>query len=475
MWGAIWIVGAMFLPVGLVHGQVTRPAGQARLEPQVTLQRHFSPDDRAAGRYQYLGFDVPDGARRIHVVQTYDRAGGVNAIDLGLFEPGSLDLGSRALRGWSGGARTEIVLTPDSATPGYRPGPLAAGRWHVILQLYKVAPAGADVTVTISIETEPAAGAARQWYAGDLHLHTVHSDGSAEPAELLAMAGQAGLQFAIITDHNNTTHALGTPPGPAAKGRPLHIVGEEVTTPGGHANVWGLRAGDVIDFRVSPGDPRIHDLAAAAQARGGLFVINHPFAECDACDWRHPIPAATAAIEVWNGPFGPQPKAVALWDDLLRSGRRITGVAASDWHRPPAPLGAGSVRVLSEDLTEASILRAIAAGAVIMMREPTSPPPSVTVTSAGASAGVGETLRPPRDAAIEVVVAVPPFTSVGLGACPSACAVELFWNGEKVDAAAAGTGRVTFSRRAAEGYFRVSVTSGATTVALTNPVYVSVQ
>ena len=106
------------------------------------------------------------------------------------------------------------------------------------------------------------------------------------------MAREAGLDFVAITDHNNTTHAVDVPPDP--HGKPLHIVGEEITTPGGHANVWGLRPGDWIDFRVAADDQRINDLAAAASARGALFSINHPVADCDACDWKQPIPPQTA-------------------------------------------------------------------------------------------------------------------------------------------------------------------------------------
>src|SRR4029453_9640073 len=83
----------------------------------------------------------------------YDQAGGDNVVDLGLFEPGVLDLGTPAFRGYSGGARKRLVITEDSATPGSNPGPVPPGRWHVLLGLYKVSAAGA--AVTIDIETSP--------------------------------------------------------------------------------------------------------------------------------------------------------------------------------------------------------------------------------------------------------------------------------------------------------------------------------
>ena len=53
------------------------------------------------------------------------------------------------------------------------------------------------------------------------------------------------------------------------------------------------------------------------------------------------------------------------------------------------------------------------------------------------------------------------------------CTVELSWNGENVNTASATGGSVSFTRKASDGYLRVAVLSGATIVALTNPIFVS--
>ena len=37
---------------------------------------------------------------------------------------------------------------------------------------------------------------------GNLHMHTILSDGTKTHAELARIAGEAGLDFVIITDHN---------------------------------------------------------------------------------------------------------------------------------------------------------------------------------------------------------------------------------------------------------------------------------
>ena len=145
------LVAAMALVVGpLVMGEQSE-GGPGR----TTLVRHFTTSDQIAGRYQYLPFDMPVGTGSLRITYQYDRAEGENVIDLGLFEPGPLDLGTRAFRGYSGGAKTGILLSPTETTPGYRAGPLPAGRWHVLLGLYKVREAGVDVRVDVEMQDGP--------------------------------------------------------------------------------------------------------------------------------------------------------------------------------------------------------------------------------------------------------------------------------------------------------------------------------
>ena len=46
----------------------------------------------------------------------------------------------------------------------------------------------------------------RRWLAGDLHTHTVHSDGAQTVAELSRFAAGLGLDFVAVTDHNTVSH-----------------------------------------------------------------------------------------------------------------------------------------------------------------------------------------------------------------------------------------------------------------------------
>jgi hypothetical protein len=114
-----------------------------------TIRAHFTAKHQQVDRYVYIPFDVPAGTTRVDLELKYDKANGENVVDLGLLEPGSLALGTKAFRGWTGGERSAIFVSAVDATPGYWPGPIQAGRWHVGLGLYKVGERGVDVEVVV--------------------------------------------------------------------------------------------------------------------------------------------------------------------------------------------------------------------------------------------------------------------------------------------------------------------------------------
>ncbi|MBA3411583.1 MAG: PHP domain-containing protein, partial [Geodermatophilaceae bacterium] len=182
----------------------------------------FTPEDRAASPYAYLPFEVPTGCQGLAVELDYDTSAGV--LDLGCFGP-------NGFRGWSGGARSRYVITPSGATPGYLPGDLEPGEWSVVLGLHRIAAPTlrwrVDVTlgpIEMGADLAPLAGEAKpalperpprrrlpaepgfSWLAGDLHAHTVHSDGDRTIDELAALAVGAGLDFLAVTDHNTVSH-----------------------------------------------------------------------------------------------------------------------------------------------------------------------------------------------------------------------------------------------------------------------------
>lgn len=146
---------------------------------------------QAQDRYVPVPFDVPAGTPSIEV--SIEVLGQGAAIDLGCEGP-------RGWRGWSGGARRAFTITSEDATPGYLPGSPETGHWAVILGIHALedGPARVRVHVTAPARTavdhgpcpEPAARTVRgsdrclpappgmRWLAGDMHAHSVHSDGS---------------------------------------------------------------------------------------------------------------------------------------------------------------------------------------------------------------------------------------------------------------------------------------------------------
>jgi hypothetical protein len=304
------------------------------------------------------------------------------------------------------------------------------------------------------------------WYSGALHAHTHNSDGALSAQALAQKARAEGLDFLAITDHNNTASQREAIDVPGL----LTILGEEVTTPGGHANVWGLGGvRDFVDFRVSPGDPAIQTLFRAAVAKGALIGINHPYSACVACSWTHVVPDAVNTIEITGREPAEIVRAVALWDMLLTAGRRVTAIGVSDWHRGDTPIGAASVRVWANELSTRAILDSIRAGRVIVMADAATAPPDVRVTSSSKEARVGDTLTLSRGDgyALDVVVAADAPLYRGAKA-------EVFWNGERIAGGDIEGGKFRLERFAStNGYLRVHILAATgAPLAVTNPVWI---
>ena len=91
-------------------------------------------EDRLRQQLRPVPFEVPAGTSLIQVRLDYDRSAGA-VLDLGCAGP-------EGFRGWSGGARQEFEVGAGRATPGYLPGEILPGVWHVWLGLHRVPPEG---------------------------------------------------------------------------------------------------------------------------------------------------------------------------------------------------------------------------------------------------------------------------------------------------------------------------------------------
>lgn len=339
--------------------------------------------DQARNPYFYVPFEVPAGTTRIDVTLAYPKAEDC-IVDLGAFDPRDTGYPAKeGFRGWSGGARDRYFIATDDATPGYVHGEIQPGTWNVILGLYKVPEAGADVTVTINLDASPrklepqpartfplrnAAG----WYKGDLHCHTFHSDARGAPELLHAAARQAGLDFLAIADHNTTTQRRYF--HPQSSPDLVFVRGMEITTAEGHANVYGVD--DWIDFRMT-GPSDAHVLEKLVHEKGGLLSINHdkpPIA------WEYEMPRADCQ-EVWQSTWlAWNWIALERYQQRLASGMKISAIGGSDFHQPdrlmpegPLVLARPTTVFWLPELSEDAVLAAMKSGHGYVTEGPSGP------------------------------------------------------------------------------------------------------
>ncbi len=371
--------------------------------PDIALDGVFHEEQQCS--MEHIPFDVPDDVNQLLIDITYnDRIGssplarGGNTLDVGLFDEQGTAGGSPGFRGWSGSEKTRFVIGGDWSTPPYRAGRPCAGTWHLLLGPYKIGPNGlswqARIWLDAGIETpEPdpmpdlAAlhrrhipdAAEPGWYRGDLHMHTVYSDGSGTPAEVAVAAVEAGLDFFGITDHNRAQSPVGlTPQG---DGWPVLVAGVEVTTYAGHFNVWGTERW--YDFR-EPTAEGLQRAVDAALEDGGTVSLNHP--RPFGPEWEYPEVTGFHTIEAWNSWWAVfNAHSLAYWQRQLDREDALPMIGGSDMHqhrsygapeRPlePARIGFPTTWVqVDGELTPEAILAAVREGRTFVSESPSGP------------------------------------------------------------------------------------------------------
>ncbi len=442
-------------------------------------------------QWAYVPFDVPSGVRRIRVSTAHDQFSlwGVvrNVLDLGIFGPAGHDLGNvHGFRGWSGGARAGFTLSAIDATPGYLAGPIDPGRWALALGPVVLNPLGMGWQAQIVFEhgaPEPnwTPVGARQdntpprgpgWYRGDLHLHTIHSDGRHDPTELADAAHAAGLDFIVSTDHN--TNAANREWQASGTDGLLVIAGEEVTTRHGHWLAVGLPAAGWVDWRYAPTDDVFPRYASQVRSDGGMVVAAHPAVPLPGSAWEfgyHDVDA----VEVWNGRWNVDDEvSLRIWHRLLRQGRRPAAVGGSDSHGPHQPVGMPQTVVRAAELSAPALVAALRGGRSYIVE---SSDVTVNLTAARTdgdeilTAGLGETLATQPGAAVTVNAAVSGAPGSRLAVITASGCIGT------ADVGGSGTGQVVCTTIAGDARFaRLEVRRPArgrirSMVALTNPVW----
>jgi hypothetical protein len=361
------------------------------------LSVHIDPSQE--GSYFTLPFQVPEGIQSIALSYRYDRRpeegqgldGGwftarpeANIVDLGLIDPRGEQVGA------SGSDKTAVAVSEWQATPGYRCTAIIPGEWRILVGAYKVAREG--VTVDYEIRLEPKE---RRLLKGDLHVHTLASDGVHTVEELAWKAKRHGLDFLAITDHNQFSSGQSLP---HLEGVTL-IPGVEWTHFRGHASFLGVDRPYDGCFATNTED-EVRMRFGSARERGALIVIDHPFDpgcgfhfDLDGLPWD--------CLEVWNGPMHePNLRAVAYWHQLLSAGKRVPACGGSDYHRdmPFLFLGGPTTCVFAGSAGAGDILAAVKAGHSFITFAPDGP----TLELRAGQAIMGDTVDWPEHREVQI-------------------------------------------------------------------------
>jgi hypothetical protein len=243
---------------------------------------------------------------------------------------------------------------------------------------------------TAAVVPSPTSPPAEEWLKGSTHVHSKYSGDSNEPvAGVVRWYREHDYDFIVLTDHNHVTAVEGE------TGGLIVIPGVELTynpsscrprppERGGkcrlHANLLGPSARP--RGRIEWANRRTRERFAQYQRAidlsrewGGLVQINHPQAH-----WGMTGELLTELghrgaplVEIWNQQYrrwedgDEYPSTEALWDEALRAGVTLWGVASDDAHHyrnlrhARYPAGGAWVMVRASRDPDA-ILDALAAG-----------------------------------------------------------------------------------------------------------------
>ena len=186
------------------------------------------------------------------------------------------------------------------------------------------------------------AGPESRWFKGNLHTHTLNSDGDSTPDDVVRWYREHGYHFLVLTDHNYVTSVEGLNALHGADDKFLVVRGEEVTDRFGDkpVHVNGLNP----DRFIQPPGGRsvaamVQNMIDAIRAAGGVPSVNHPnygwaISPDDLVQLQR-----TRLFEVFNGhPLvnnlggGGVPGLEDSWDRILSAGKLLYGIAVDDAH-----------------------------------------------------------------------------------------------------------------------------------------------
>lgn len=218
----------------------------------------------------------------------------------------------------------------------------------------------------------------KRWYKGNLHTHTLNSDGDSTPSEVAAWYREHRYHFLVLSDHNYLTEVEALNAVHGGKERFLLIPGEEVTDQFGdkpvHVNAYNPER--LVEPAHGAGlIETIQGNVDAIRSARGLPSLNHPNFGWAVTSRELAAVRDLSLFEVYNGHpavnnsgGGGFESLDEIWDAVLTAGRRMYGIAVDDAHhfkrfgRDLSNPGRGWVMVRAESLTRENILQALETG-----------------------------------------------------------------------------------------------------------------
>ncbi|MEJ5229692.1 MAG: CehA/McbA family metallohydrolase, partial [Pseudothermotoga sp.] len=272
-------------------------------------------------RLIFQHFEVPEIASgvRIHFEYSPTSVGPIqNHVNLLIYD----SLG-RFMGRYDRGTK-EFVVGKDASCAAERTVPLP-GKWTICFENHYLF---TDVRYKLLIETQ---GELKYTaFSGELHTHTVHSDGVFTVQELSRYLKEIGVDFFFLTDHSNIT---GWREIEGIEGISC-FPGQELNTFNGHALILGCKT--FIDWKEKDGTQKdVSQILREVHQQYGLMGVAHPFALgdplCVGCKWMYDFnPFESDFVEVWNSDlsrFELNFEAIGKWIENVKKGKRATATA----------------------------------------------------------------------------------------------------------------------------------------------------
>ena len=215
-------------------------------------------------------------------------------------------------------------------------------------------------------------------YIGNIHIHSLHSDGTKNSAEIAKIAGKAGLDFICINDHDYMKRSLNLDEE-GFYGDVAVLTGLEIGKDSHHYLAYGLKE-MIGSNNLSP-----QAVIDQVNCQGGFGFLAHPFEKgmpfqqkSIAYIWKDLSVSGFTGICIWNFSSrwkeriktvfhgisllrfksqtlkGPSKRTISFWDDLCQQ-RRVVAVGGSDAHGSFIRWGMINLKPLSYDFLLRSI------------------------------------------------------------------------------------------------------------------------